>query len=100
MGKYTRKHLWGYCEFEYKHSCKGKRPGEKCDSYCMALPNGKFFCASHKPKRLQILRELHQVRAIKKVKEQQAKLKIRMERLGLVREVSISVVPSIRLTDV
>ena len=83
MGKYTKKHEWGPCEFIYKINWNGKKAGEFCGGRSLRRPDGKYFCACHRPDRREHVMHLHRLKAIKIFPQQEARLQARKKMLGL-----------------
>ena len=83
MGKYTRKHEWGPCEFTYKVNWCGKNAGEACGGRSLRRPDGRYFCAGHRPDRMEYAMHLYHLKAIKAIPQQEARLQARKKKLGL-----------------
>ena len=82
MGRYTKKHEWGSCEFVYKTNFKGKHAGEACSARAMKRSNGKYFCANHKPDRMERIWKRYWQTSFKDIQQRKARLKARLRTLN------------------
>lgn len=74
MGKYTKKHDWGFCEFTYTISRGTKKPGDKCGAWGMKRQNGKALCSEHNPDRMARSKRKCLMKRVKTMAKQEARL--------------------------